>query len=192
MRLTRHHSVAELRRMIRSERHAKVVRRLQAVLGLSEGQALSALAAQVQLSERSIRVWVGRYNARGVEGLQDRPGRGRPKALTPEQEAQLKARIRGGATGDDGVCTLRGEDVRQILASEFGVVRGLQTIYDLLHTLGFSVLRPRPRHPKADREVQEAFKKKRRTPSPKSPPGTPTRKSKPGSKTSAASDKKAR
>jgi transposase len=192
MHLVRHHTAAELRRLIRSETHAKVVRRLQAVLGVLAGQSLPALAVQVQLSERSIYVWVGRYNARGVDGLRDLPGRGRPKALTPEQEEQLQARIRAGANADDGVCTLRGEDVRRILAEEFGVVRGLQATYDLLHALGFSVLRPRPRHPKADPAAPEAFKKKHPKSSPASRPGTRGKPSKSGSKTNAASGRKAR
>lgn len=192
MHLVRHHTAAELRRLIRSETQAKVVRRLQAILGVHAGQSLSALAVQVQLSERSIYVWVGRYNARGVDGLRDLPGRGRPKALKPEQEERLKARIRAGANAADGVCTLRGEDVRHILAEEFGVVRGLQATYDLLHALGFSVLRPRPRHPKADPAAQEAFKKKRPKSSPASRPGTRGKPSKSGSRTNAASGRKAR
>jgi transposase len=192
MHLVRHNSAVELRRLIRSETHAKVVRRLQAVLGVLEGQSLSTLAVQVQLSERSIYVWVGRYNAQGVRGLRDLPGRGRRKALKPEQEDQLKARLRTGATAADGVCTLRGEDVRHILAEEFGVVRGLQATYDLLHSLGFSVLRPRPRHPKADPVAQGAFKKKRRRSSPTSRPSTRGKPSKSGSKTNAASGRKAR
>lgn len=192
MQIVRHHTAAELRRLVRSETHAKVVRRLQAVLGVLEGQPLPELAARVQLSGRSIYTWVGRYNERGLDGLRDRPGRGRKGPLSPDQEGQLKARLHAGATADDGVCTLRGEDVRRILKDEFGVVRGLQATYNLLHALGFSVLRPRPRHPKTDPAAQDAFKKKRPGPSPKSPPRTREKPSKSGSKTSAASGRRAR
>jgi len=191
MRITAHHSVAELRKLIRQERRGKIARRLQAILKALEGLPSEEIAPLVQMSERTVRHWVAGYNQHQLAGLEDRPGRGRKKPLTPEQEERLKARIRTGATASDGVCTLRGEDVRQILKTEFHVVRGLQATYNLLHALGFSVLQPRPKHPKADPAVQDAFKKKSRRPSPKSPPGTPTRPSKPGSKTSAASGKKA-
>jgi transposase len=192
MRVVSHHTVAELRQFIRREERAPMVRRLQAVLGALEGETCSLLASRVQLSERSVRGWVRRYNRQGLDGLEDRPGRGRKKALSDEQEQKLQARIRAGATADDGVCSLRGEDVRQILADEFGVVRGLQTTYNLLHKLGFAVLRPRPQHPDADPEAQEAFKKKRLRSSRKSPPGTPKNRLKSGSKTKPASARKAR
>jgi transposase len=169
-----------------------MVRRLQAVLGALEGESSKTLAPRVQLCERAIRSWVSRYSREGLAGLEDRPGRGRKSALTPEAERQLQARVRAGATADDGVCALRGEDVRRILAEEFGVVRGLQATYDLLHKLGFTVLRPRPQHPDADPEAQEAFKKKPPKSWPKSPPSTPSNRSKSGSRTRPASARKAR
>ena len=39
------------------------------------------------------------------------------------------------------------------------MVRSLDAVYDLMHELGFEPLRPRPRHPEADPDEQEAFKK---------------------------------
>ena len=192
MRITAHHTVAELRTLIRKERRGKIARRLQAILKAREGLPSEEIAPLVQMSERTVRHWVASYNQQQLAGLEDRPGRGRKKPLTLEQEEQLKARVRAGAMEADGVCTLRGEDLRQILKSEFNVVRGLQATYNLLHALGFSVLQPRPKHPKADPEAQKAFKKKPPSSSPPSRPSTPTKPSKSGSKTSAASGKKAR
>ena len=157
MRVESHHSTEELRALIRKEPSARVVRRLQAVLAALEGETAVVAAAHVPLSNRAVQGWVTRYNVSGVAGLTDRAGRGRKTSLTAEQEATFRARIRAGATAADGVCTLRGEDVRAILKAEFGIVRSLQTTYNLLHALGFSVLRPRPKHPKADVATQEAF-----------------------------------
>src|SRR5206468_3040445 len=83
--------------------------------------------------------------ADGAGALVDRAGRGRRGPLTPEQDGRLRDRLRAGPTEADGVCALRGADVRRILREEFGVVRSLQATYDLLHRLGFEPLRPRPR-----------------------------------------------
>jgi len=92
-----------------------------------------------------VRAWVARYNTGGVDALIDRPGRGRHKPLTDDQEQQLKDRLRTGPTEADGVCALRGEDVRRILEDEFGVVRCLQAVYDLLRwPEGDSANAPRP------------------------------------------------
>ena len=192
MRVESHHTVEELRALIRKEPQARLVRRLQAVLAALEGETAVAAATHVQLSNRAVQGWVTRYNASGVAGLTDRAGRGRKKLLTAEQEATFRTRIRAGATAADGVCTLRGEDVRAILEVEFGVVRSLQTTYNLLHAMGFSVLRPRPKHPKADAVKQDAFKKNSPPSSRRSPPPTRVRPSNSGSKTRPASAKKAR
>jgi transposase len=192
MHVEPHHIPAELRALIRAEKRGRVARRLQAVLAAREGETADAIGRRVQLSDRAVHRWVGRYNADGVAGLADKPGRGRKKPLTAAQEATFTARIRAGATADDGVCTLRGEDVRRILKAEFGVVRGLQATYDLLHALGFSCLRPRPKHPTADPAAQDAFRKKRPTRSPPSQPPTPAKPSRSGSRTRPGSARRGR
>ena len=144
------------------------------------------------LSERSVRTWVARYNAGGTDALIDRPGRGRHKPLTDDQVRQLKDRLRAGPTEADGVCALRGEDVRRILVDEFGVVRCLQAVYDLLHRLGFEPLRPRPRHPKADPAAAGEFKKVSPGGSPRSPAPTPASGSRCGSRTRRGSVRRGR
>jgi transposase len=103
---------------------------------------------------------VARYNAGGADALTDR---GRKGPLAPAQEERLADRLRAGPTDADGVCALRGEDVRRLLKGEVGVLRSLQATYDLLHRLGSEPLRPRPRHPKADAAAQAAFKKASRS-----------------------------
>jgi transposase len=71
----------------------------------------------------------------------------------------LRDRLRAGPNPADGVCVLRSEDVRRILPAEFGVLRSLQAVYDLLHRLGFGPLRPRPRHPQGDPQGRRSSKK---------------------------------
>ena len=54
---------------------------------------------------------------------------------------------------------MRGKDVQRILAKEFGKLRKIGAVYNLLHNLGYESLVPRPQHVHADPEAQEAFKK---------------------------------
>lgn len=190
MHVEPHHTVAELRQLIRREKHAVLARRLQAVLGVLEGHRPEDLAARVPASARSVRTWVTRYNAEGVAGLPDRPGRGRKPPLPKDRQSAFRDRILAGPTAADGVATLRGEDARRILAEEFGVVRKLQAVYNLLHDLGLEVLTPRPQHPDADPAAQEAFKKKRSKSAPRSPRSIPGKKSRSGSRTRPASARK--
>ena len=159
MHVEAHHTADQLAELIRAEPRAKVARRLTAVRLARLGSTAAQVAEQVFLSERQVRAWVARYNGGSTGGLADRPGRGRKPPLTGDQEQQLKGRLRAGPTGADGVCTLRGADVRRVLEKEFGLVRSLQAVYDLLHRLGFEPLRPRPRHPKANPADADRFKK---------------------------------
>jgi transposase len=192
MHVEPHRTADQLAELIRSESRAKVARRLAAVRLALLGGAAPDVARQVLLSERQVRAWVARYNAGGPGSLADRPGRGRKKPLTDEQERRLGDRLRAGPTAADGVCTLRGEDVRRILEAEFGVVRCLQATYDLLHRLGFEPLRPRPRHPKADPAAAEAFKKASPAASPRSRRAAPASASRCGSRTRRGSGRRGR
>jgi transposase len=192
MHVEPHDTPEGLAHRIRAEPSARVARRLMAVRLALTGQAAGDIVPQVLLSERQVYAWVARYNEGGVDALSDRPGRGRKGPLTPEQEERLRARLRAGPTEADGVCALRGEAVRRILRQEFGVVRSLQAVYDLLHRLGFEVLRPRPRHPAADPGAQAAFKKVSPGGSPRSPRPIPRGASRSGSRTRRGSARRAR
>jgi transposase len=163
MHVEPHCTLPELDELLRTERRPGVARRLRALRSAVLGDTAGDIVEDTGASERAVRGWVARYNAGGLAALLDRPGRGRKSPVPADRVDELKARLRAGPTADDRVCTLRGADVRRILRDEFGVVRSLAATYDLLHRLGFEPLRPRPRHPKASDQEQEAFKK---------PPGT--------------------
>jgi transposase len=191
MHVEAHHTADQLAELIRAEPRAKVARRLTAVRLALLGSTAAQVGEQVFLSERQARAWVARYNGGSADALADRPGRGRKAPLAGDQEQQLKDRLRAGPGDADGVCTLRGEDVRRILRKEFGVTRSLQAVYDLLHRLGFEPLRPRPRHPKADPAAAERFKRASRAASPRWPPRAPASGSRCGSRTRRGSARRA-
>jgi transposase len=169
-----------------------MARRLTAVRLALLGHTAAHVADRVFLSDRQVRTWVARYNAGGTDALADQPGRGRKAPLTAEQQERLRDRLRAGPTEADGVCTLRGGDVRRILEGEFGVVRSLPAVYALLHRLGFEPLRPRPRHPGADPAAADAFKKVSRPASPRSPAPAGAGGSRCGSRTRPGSGRRGR
>jgi transposase len=153
-----HLPLEELVRLERVEKDAARSRRLRIVILAIGGYTAPAIAMSVGLSRRICQRWVARYNAEGLEGLEDRRGQEPEPTLTPEQEEQVRQRLEAGPTPEDQVCSLRGVDVQRILATEFGVLRSLPAVYHLLHRLGYSYLRPRPRHRRANPQAQEDFK----------------------------------
>jgi transposase len=80
--------------------------------------------------------------------------------LNADQIQWLRQRIEEGARPEDGVCVLRGKDIQDIIARQFGVKYSLSAVYQLLHRLGYSHVSSRPEHPKGDPEARESFKKK--------------------------------
>lgn len=159
MHVKYHVELAELKRWARAEKDVRLAKRMQMVVLAIEGFTAPAIAMSLGSSRRSCQYWVQQFNERGLEGLLDKPGRGKPPLLTPEEQERLKERIAGGPMPEDGVCTFRGKDIQRILEAEFGKVRTLNTVYYLLHQMGYSSLMPRPRHRKADPEAQEAFQR---------------------------------
>jgi putative transposase len=153
-----HRTLTALKELERKERDAIRSKRLRIIILAIQGWTAPAIGMSVGLSRRDCQEWVRRFNESGLAGLEDRSGGGKDAPLTPEQQEQFRRRLEDGPTPEDNVCSLRGLDLQAILAKEFGVLRSLSTVYKLLHRLGYSYLRPRLRHRKADPQAQAAFK----------------------------------
>ena len=69
-------------------------------------------------------------------------------------------KIRGHAKCERGGGRVRGEDIRQLLARQFGVAYSLNGVYDLLKRLGLVWISARAVSPYADPVAQAEFKKK--------------------------------
>lgn len=157
MHVESHDTIEQLRRAARRERDGRVRDRIRAVVKAMQGRTAKEAAADLGVSPRAVQMWVGRYNRGGLADLPDAPRSGQPPRCPPEKHEAVKRRLTGGPTPEDGVCTLRGEDVKRLLAKEFGVVQELSATYTLMRRLGLSPLRPRPRHPKNDPEAMAAW-----------------------------------
>lgn len=55
------------------------------------GQRVSQIVAVVGLSDWTVRKWLKRFNARGLDGLRDRQRAGRPPTYTPEEVGEVLA-----------------------------------------------------------------------------------------------------
>jgi transposase len=75
----------------------------------------------------------------------------KPKPSFSGRTTYLTDSLKGGR--------LRAEDIRELIKEKFKVDYGLSGIYPLLHRLGYSWITSRSIHPKADKNLQESFKK---------------------------------
>ena len=70
---------------------ARLVERARIVASSRAGMRVSAIARDLHLSEKMVRLWVKRFNANGLAGLQDEPRSGRPATYTPEEVGEILA-----------------------------------------------------------------------------------------------------
>ena len=182
----------ELTRRIRNTRNAKQRDRYRAVLLALEGRATLEIVDRLGRSRPFVQKWVYRYRDEGMAGLAERARPGQPTKLQREDEAAFRRRLEAGPREKDGVCTLRGRDVQGILEHEFGAKYSLNGVYDLLHRLGYSCLKPRPAHRKNDPQVMGQWQAYTPLLSATSPRSIRGDRSRCGSRTKPASDRRVR
>jgi transposase len=84
--------VQTLKRWARTRKGAvRLAERARLLLWARQGWRVSDLVRMQGVSEPTVRLWIKRFNAQGLDGLQDAPRSGRPPTDTPEQVADVLA-----------------------------------------------------------------------------------------------------
>lgn len=160
--LTRHEfSSSELLGLAKKERRPWIRRRIKAIAAIAEGSlSREAIARKLHTDSDQIRLWLTRYNGKGLPGLYDRPGRGAKRTLTPRQEAVLKRTLRN-LPRQAGIKTnlWTGRAVQEYLEKRSWFSCSIPEAYVLIHRLGFSLQRPGRQAVEADPKAEQRFLK---------------------------------
>jgi transposase len=115
-------------RRLAASRHAPAdwILRARIVVRSWEGQRASQIAQGLGCHPKTVRQWLHRFNAQGVEGLGDRPRPGRPRRLDETQRGQVIGLVRRDPPGLDALVQAAHElgiqvqrsQVRRILLAE--------------------------------------------------------------------------
>ena len=143
-------AVAELRHRARLSDDADQARRILAIALVLEGGSRESAARAAGAQRQTLRDWVIRYNAGGLDGLKDRPKPGRTPRLSGDH---LKALDRLVDQGPDIAAD------KAVAQERFGVTLSERSIGRILGQRRFVRLSVRPQHPDAYEAAQEAFKK---------------------------------
>ena len=148
-------------RLARREHDGRRRLRLIALAHLKDGKSYLEVAAALRVTRHAVMRWVQWFTAGGVARLAGLPHDWSTQRLAKEQEEAFRQAIeqlqceRGGGR-------VRGEDIRQLLARQFGVAYSLNGVYDLMKRLGMVWISARAVSPYADPVAQAEFKKKLR------------------------------
>jgi transposase len=154
------HTPDELRRLATRTKDANQSRRLLSIAAVLEGMSRTDAAKIGGMDRQTLRDWVHRFNASGPDGLRDNWVREKPRRLTKAQQAELSQVVEAGPDRVvDGVVRWRRIDLQRVIQERFGVQYHERTVGKLLKALGFSHVSARPKHPRQDGTIIEAFKK---------------------------------
>ncbi|MYC63355.1 MAG: helix-turn-helix domain-containing protein [Caldilineaceae bacterium SB0661_bin_34] len=147
-------TAASLHAQYRAEPEPEVRTRLHALWRLRLGEGPTVAAAVVGVGRRSVQRWLRWYREGGLARVRSRRrgGAGKPCFLTPAQQERLVAEAAKGVFGT-------AQAVRDWIEAQFGVLYTVAGIYTLLERLELRLKVPRPQHPQADPQAQEAWKK---------------------------------
>jgi transposase len=160
-RAVNHLTIEQVKEKMKEAKDTRQLLRWQIVYtALQQPRKAEEIASSVGISKSLVQKIISRYNKQGIQSIEIKASGGRyHEYLTEEEEKQFITPFLERAEKGELVTT---ESI--YLAYQERVDHSIHetTIYRLLKRHGWRKVQPRPRHPKADKNVQETFKKTER------------------------------
>ena len=151
----------ELNGLYRTTKDVRLRTRTQMILLAAEqGMTSPGIAQIVRESEQTVRNWLKRYEAEGIEGLKDIPRPGAPRKVTPEFVNRLVevVRLRPRSLGlPFSVWTLA--RLADYMAQHTGIRVGAETVR--VHLKENEIVLSRPQHTISSPDPEYTVKKRR-------------------------------
>jgi len=144
--------------LAKREPHPRKRIRLLALGNLQAGKTKREVINIFHITFPTLREWLLRFISDGIEGLSEKPGKGRKKKLSSDQEEEFRKQVESLQELREGG-RVRGQDVQALLKEKFCVDHALPSVYHVLERCGLSWISSRSKHPKSDPKAQEDFKK---------------------------------
>lgn len=144
--------------LAKRESHPRTRIRLLALGNLQTGKTKSEVINTFHITFPTLREWLLRFISEGVQGLREKPGKGRKKKLPSDREEEFRKEVESLQDLREGG-RIRGQDVQVLLKEKFCVDHALPSVYHVLERCGLSWISSRSKHPKSNPEAQEDFKK---------------------------------
>jgi transposase len=149
-----------LRKLAKAESDARVSRRILAIANALDGMSREEAAQSAGMDRQTLRDWVIRYNADGIDGLADRPRDGRPPKLDAGEKSELIRIVLAGPDPEvSGLSAFTREDLVRICKQRFAKSLHVTSMGRILRELELTRQKARPSHPEKDPAAQVAFKK---------------------------------
>jgi len=156
-----HAQLDELDTFYRTTKDVRLRTRSQMIL-LAAEQKMTAptIAALVRETDQTVRNWLKRYEAEGIEGLKSKPQPGSPEKVTPDDKARLLdvVRLRPRSLGQPySLWTLA--RLADYLAEQTGIRVEAETVR--CHLKAANIVMSRPQHTISSPDPEYQIKKRR-------------------------------
>eukprot|EP00825_Cyclidium_porcatum_P025944 TRINITY_DN28060_c0_g1_i1.p1 TRINITY_DN28060_c0_g1~~TRINITY_DN28060_c0_g1_i1.p1 ORF type:complete len:157 (-),score=3.92 TRINITY_DN28060_c0_g1_i1:39-509(-) len=133
----------KIRSLLRKDPNYLVGIRLYAIYLVSLGQSSRKLESLFNVSYKQITNWVHRFEQQGLEGLHDKPGKGRKSKLTAHQKDEIREYIISNEP------LLNGYDsnywtvpmIQEFIKKQYGIDYQKAHIYNILRDMGFRIIK---------------------------------------------------
>jgi len=155
------HSVPSLRKRHREEKDPVIALRLLTYIKRKQGMSIRRICGDIGKPYATVRNWLVRAAQRGITGRHDELKPGRRRRPDEDQRVRLRGDLIAGPRScgfESGMWTAK--LLIPHIKKKYGVEYSMNGIYYLLHSMGFSSRKPRPKHPKSASESEKKrFKK---------------------------------
>ena len=150
----------ELIDLYRKEKDLKAKVRLLAAIYRKEGMTYREISEKIKYPLMTVADWCRRMHEEGIERRYSIEQPGRPKELTDEQLNHLESVILKSPQ-EQGLPFVfwTTKLVQYYIEQQYEISYKLRQVRNILHNMGMTCQKPRPRHIKANKKAQEEFKK---------------------------------
>lgn len=148
-------SEAELERVMNAVADQRQFKRLFAILMLFRGVSALDVAACSFVHRQTLRAWIKRFNAEGIDGLLDRRRSGRPRKIPPELAGHLQSVLLD--PGSVGEVHWTARKFHGYLRDELALEVGYSAVAKWMHDAGFALKVPRSWPVEQDEEARGAY-----------------------------------
>lgn len=143
---------------LKNFKESKIFKQLLAISAAAD-HPVDQVAKIFQTTKQSVYNWVKRFKENGIEGLHDLPKGHNPSKLSPDQRQTIKKWITTSQDAHGNRINWTLGKLQIEILKQFGIKLSTTTIWNHLKELKLTLLRPRPRHEKANQQIQDDFKK---------------------------------
>ena len=145
----------EGQKIVQTTSEAKYRHKVEMVNLVLSGLTPSYLSTYCGDSKRTITLWVKIGDEHGVEALKPKKPTGRPPRLTKEQKAEIRAILEEDDPKKYGQNVWDGPALSSFIEKTYAIKLSVRQCQRLLHSLGFSLVRPQTVPSKGEQNEQE-------------------------------------